>query len=199
MGALEGTGTKFPNGINVNAGETFIDDVAMTASAVELNKNTGVTAGTVTASKTVVAGANGEVAGLTLDSATNYVKNTVVAYAANITTAQLNTGLTLIPAVAGKTIRVTRLSVKINGAFNSGAGTSIIFQDTHTSPVAILTIAKAAATDGAYCGNDRIITNVTIGAGSTANLTASKGIAIAADAGLSAVTSIDVVLEYMYV
>jgi hypothetical protein len=46
MGALEGTGTKFPNGINIDSGELFIGDVAMTSTAVELNKLDGVTATT---------------------------------------------------------------------------------------------------------------------------------------------------------
>lgn len=46
MSGLNGTGTAFPNGINVNAGELFIDSVAMTSTAAELNKLDGVTATT---------------------------------------------------------------------------------------------------------------------------------------------------------
>lgn len=46
MSGLDQTGTKMPNGINVNAGEIWIDDVAMTASAAELNILDGVLATT---------------------------------------------------------------------------------------------------------------------------------------------------------
>jgi hypothetical protein len=42
--AMEGTGTKFPNGINVDTGELFIGGVAVTSTASELNKLDGVTA-----------------------------------------------------------------------------------------------------------------------------------------------------------
>jgi hypothetical protein len=43
MSALDGKGTKFPNGINVDVGELFISDVAVTSSAAELNILDGVT------------------------------------------------------------------------------------------------------------------------------------------------------------
>lgn len=46
MSGLDQKGTKFPNGINVNAGELFIDDVAVTSSAAEFNLLDGVTATT---------------------------------------------------------------------------------------------------------------------------------------------------------
>ncbi len=44
MSALDQKGTKFPNGINVDKDELFIADVAVTATAAELNKMDGVTA-----------------------------------------------------------------------------------------------------------------------------------------------------------
>lgn len=47
MGALEKTGTKFPNGVNVDKGELFIDSVAVTPSAADLNKMLGVASGAV--------------------------------------------------------------------------------------------------------------------------------------------------------
>lgn len=42
MGALEKTGTKFPNGISIDKGELFIDGVAVRTSAAELNSNVGI-------------------------------------------------------------------------------------------------------------------------------------------------------------
>ena len=66
MSGLDGKGTRFPNGLNVDVGEFFINDVAMTKTAAQLNLVTiGVEAGykiargTVTptsASHTVVTG-----------------------------------------------------------------------------------------------------------------------------------------------
>lgn len=58
MSGLDQKGTKFPSGINVNAGELWIDDVAVTPSAAEMNVLDGVTAGTAAASKVAVLGAN---------------------------------------------------------------------------------------------------------------------------------------------
>jgi hypothetical protein len=136
--------------------------------------------------------------GKTVDSATNYLRNTVVAYAGNVTTAQLNAGITLVAGVAGRTIRVLRYSMVVNGNYSAGGGTSIIFQDTNGTPVVITTMAKAALTAGAKIASGTAITNVTDGAGMVANLTADKGIAIKADASLSTGTSVDICVYYMY-
>jgi len=46
MSGLDGKGTLFPNGINVNKDKLFIDSVAVTTTAAELNKLDGVTATT---------------------------------------------------------------------------------------------------------------------------------------------------------
>ncbi|MGE5328007.1 MAG: hypothetical protein ACM3KR_00665 [Deltaproteobacteria bacterium] len=50
MSALDGKGTKHPNGIDVPVGKLFIDETAVTSSAAELNKLDG--AGAVVASGT---------------------------------------------------------------------------------------------------------------------------------------------------
>jgi hypothetical protein len=135
----------------------------------------------------------------TIDSTLNYVKNTVMAYCANITTAQLNAGITLIAGVTGRTLRILRYSLVSNGAFNSGGGTSVILQDNNTSAVVVSTFAKAALTAGAKIASGSVITNVTDGAGMIGNLTASKGLVVPADASLSTGTSIDLTIYYMYV
>jgi hypothetical protein len=54
MSGLDQKGTKFPGGVNVDAGELFIADVAVTSTAAELNKLDGVTA--VTADINALAG-----------------------------------------------------------------------------------------------------------------------------------------------
>lgn len=46
MSGLDQKGTKYPNGIDVPAGKLFIDEVAMTSTAAELNILDGVTATT---------------------------------------------------------------------------------------------------------------------------------------------------------
>lgn len=51
MSGLDQKGTYFPNGINVPEGKTFIDGVAVTPSAAELNIINGVTATTAEINK----------------------------------------------------------------------------------------------------------------------------------------------------
>jgi len=137
----------------------------------------------------------------TLDSAGtgNYLKNIPLAYAAAITRAEMITGKELIAGVAGRTIKILGYNLRVTGAFNGGAGTSMVLQDTADSPVVITTAAKAALTDGAKISGAATVTNVTDGAGMSANLTAAKGIAVAADAAWGAGTTVHIVVQYMYV
>ena len=130
----------------------------------------------------------------------NHLKNTVLAYAASVTRAEMITGKTLVAGVAGRTIRVLNYRMVVTGAFDGGAGTSLILQDTNGTPVVITTALKAALTDGARISSYGLaIANVTDGAGLTGNLTASAGIEVAADAAWDAGTSVYIVIEYMYV
>jgi hypothetical protein len=136
----------------------------------------------------------------TLDSAGtgNVVKNVVLAYAGNITRAEMITGKTLVADRAGVTIKVLSVKMLVNGAFDGGAGTSFILRDSGT-PVVILTALKAALTDGAKISTEGLaIANVTEGAGMVGALTAAKGIVVAADAAWDAGTSIDIAIQYMY-
>ncbi len=136
----------------------------------------------------------------TIDSSSNLLKNVVLAYAGSITRAEMIAGKTLVAGVAGRTIRVLNYRLVVTGAFNGGAGTSMILQDTDGTPVIITTALKAALTDGARISSYGLaIANVTDGAGLTGNLTASAGIEVAADAAWDAGTSIDIVIEYKYV
>lgn len=135
----------------------------------------------------------------TIDANGNILKNVVQAYAASITRAEMVAGKTLVAGVAGRTIKVLNYNLRVTGAFNGGAGTALVIQDTNSSPVVITTAAKAALTDGAKISGAATVTNVTDGAGMTANLTAAKGIAVAADAAWDAGTSVHIEIEYMYV
>ena len=48
MSGLDQTGTKFPHGVNVDAGELYIDGVAVTATAASLNRVNYVASTTIT-------------------------------------------------------------------------------------------------------------------------------------------------------
>jgi len=61
MSGLDQKGTKYPNGIDVPAGKLFIDEVAVTPTAAELNLLDGSVAGTAVAGKALVVDANKQV------------------------------------------------------------------------------------------------------------------------------------------
>jgi hypothetical protein len=135
----------------------------------------------------------------TMDAASNPFKNVVLAYAANITRAEMITGKALVAAEAGRTIRVLSVKMLVTGAFNGGVGTSFVLQDS-SATVVVLTALKAALTDGAKISTEGLaIANVTEGAGMVGNLTAANGISVAADAAWDAGTGIDLVILYKYV
>ena len=135
----------------------------------------------------------------TVDSSANTLKNVVLNYTGVVTTAEINAGKTLIAAVAGRTLKVLRYFMLVNGAYDGGGGVSVILQDTNGTPVVITTAATAALTTGAKISSEVAVANVTDGAGMRANLTADKGIAIPADAAISGGTDITVSIDYMLV
>lgn len=132
-----------------------------------------------------------------IDSAGNTLKNVVLNYTGTVTLAEIVAGKVLIPAVAGRSIKPLRYFVSVSGSF--AAGTSVILQDTNSSPVVITTMAVAALTDGSKISSEVAVDNVTDGAGLRAALTAGKGIAIPADAAMTTGTSIFVSIDYMLV
>ena len=86
MSGLDQKGTKFPNGIDVPAGKMFIDEVAVTASAAELNILAGTTKTAVQLNDALAAitGSTGTGAavpnsGITTISSTSGAKNYVLA------------------------------------------------------------------------------------------------------------------------
>src|SRR3954466_2088818 len=97
---------------------------------------------------------------LGIDPAENTVLRCRLAPA--VTLAQLNAGFVLIPPDASKTIIVVDVLVVTTGIF---AGlTDIRISDTAASPIDIITIAQAQATNGARF-TDAGGTGVTFGAG----------------------------------
>jgi hypothetical protein len=127
----------------------------------------------------------------------NTLKNVCLNYTGTVTLANIQSGITLIPAVAGRTIKVLRYFVKVNGTFTTGA--SVILQDTNSTPVIITTMLVAALTTGSKISSEMVISNVTDGAGFKANLTADKGIAIPAVATMAGGTSLLISIDYMLV
>jgi hypothetical protein len=135
----------------------------------------------------------------TIDSAGtgNTLKNVVLNYTGTVTLANIQSGITLIAGVSGRTIKVLRYFVKPTGTFTTG--TSVILQDTNSTPVVITTMLVAALTNGAKISSEVVVANVTDGAGFRVNLTADKGIAIPAVANMAGGTSLLISIDYMIV
>lgn len=159
------------------------------------------TAGTITKNDVAFAAVAETLTNKTIDSAGtgNVIKNVVHAYAGNITRAEMITGKALVAGKAGVSIKVLSFKALVTGAFNGGAGTAFVLSDTSTT-VNIITLAKAALTNGAKISTEGLaIANVTEGAGMVGALTATEGISVEADAAWDAGTSIDLVIQYMFV
>ncbi len=110
-----------------------------------------------------------------------------------VTLAELNAGKVLIPAVAGRVLKPVDFFIRFNGAFTTA--TDIRLSDTADSPVDIVTIAIAQATNGAV--HTRSKGTNTLGAGFLANLTAGKGIQIR-KTGSDAEGGTDILVQITY-
>jgi hypothetical protein len=165
--------------IDVESGGSLkIAGTAVTSSAAELNKLTGVTATTAEIN---------EVAG----------NEVVLTKYTRVTAAQVNSGLTLLAATAGRTYRVVGFIITaIGGA--AGGLTALTLADTNTSPVSITSIAAAALTE-----NTPVLpasANVTNGVGLGGPLTAAKGVSVGKTGNaLTTATHVDVTLLYTIV
>lgn len=108
--------------------------------------------------------------------------------------ADINAGLTIIPAVLGKTITVTGVQQRANGGTAAGA-TAVVVQDTAASPVNVASTAVATLTSGTLVQENT--SGVTLGAAFLAAATLSKGIAVGkTGSSLTTATSITFVVEY---
>lgn len=112
------------------------------------------------------------------------------------TLAQINAGLAFIPADANRTILPIGFGFTVTGAF--ATLTDIRLSDTAASPVDIMTLAQAQATNGAVITTTS--TGVTLGAGFRVALTAGKGVQIrqTGTAGTGG-TSISGIVEFLLV
>jgi len=90
------------------------------------------------------------------------------------TLAEINAGKVLIPAVAGKRIRVTDLTARVTGAF--ATGTSVDVQ-SGTTAVKVSVMAEAGLTNGAVLKPGDA--NATRGTGYAANLPAGEALSVA--------------------
>lgn len=108
------------------------------------------------------------------------------------TLAQINAGLVLIPAVAGKSITVTNVLARVLGAF--ATGTSVELESSATT-VAVETLAEAGLTNGAVLFPTTA--NVTVGAGFGVALPVGEGLSLANNgANQTAGTNITFTITY---
>lgn len=113
----------------------------------------------------------------------------------SVTLAELNAGKVIIAAIPGRTIKVVGYTMIFNGTFTTA--TDIRLQDSNSSPVLISTVLIANATAAQNANSDVVGTGVTNGAGCFANLTASKGVAIA-KTGSSAAGGTNIMVKVLY-
>ena len=113
-------------------------------------------------------------------------------YAGNITLAQIQAGVVLVPNLAGYTITPIRYKIIVKGT--AGGSGNLVLQDTNATPVVITTIAEASL--AGILTSEVAATGKTDGAGMCAPLTTGKGIQIPATATLTTLTGIFVVIDY---
>ncbi len=110
-----------------------------------------------------------------------------------VTLAELNAGHTILPAPAGRKLKVVDFFIKFTGTFTTA--TDIRLSDLASSPVDIVTIVIAQAGDGVY--HTRSKGTNTLGAGFMADLTAGKGIQLR-KTGSSAAGGTSITVQVMY-
>lgn len=97
------------------------------------------------------------------------------AVSASLTLAQVNAGITILPAVTGQTYKVSHFLLTAVGGTAAGC-TSVNISDTTGTPVNAAAVAVAALTSGTPV--DETITGVTLTAFAPTALTASQGIQV---------------------
>ena len=114
---------------------------------------------------------------------------------ANATTAQVNAGLVLLPAVTGACYRILNWKMAARGGAALGA-TSVDITDTNGTPVSVAAVAVAALTQDKVVGPG--MANVTDGTtgGMGKPLTTAKGVQVKSNGTLTTATSVDVTIEY---
>jgi hypothetical protein len=103
------------------------------------------------------------------------VAGVIYSVSANVTLAQVNAGITILPAVTGQTYKVDHFLLTAVGGTTAGC-TSVNISDTTGTPVNAAAVAIAALTSGVPV--DETITGVTLTAFAPTALTASQGIQV---------------------
>lgn len=133
MSGLDGKGTKHPNGIDIPAGKLFIDEVAMTSTAAELNKMHNL-AGPIVGSRFHVTFPN--------IAAADVAKAFFVAPAACKVISAYETHGTVCDAADTMTIE------KCNTGEDAGAGDVVLAAAWTLNSTANTPVSKAAVSDG---------------------------------------------------
>lgn len=122
--------------------------------------------------------------------------NDVVTTSQNVTVAQVNSGFTLVPAVSGRTLRVTHFFVQALGGATAGC-TTVRLSDTSSGPVDVATIAVAALTQNTVV-TEATPTTVTLGTfGAAGQLSAGAGLQIReVGSACTTATSFNVSVQY---
>ena len=115
----------------------------------------------------------------------------------NATTAQVNSGLVIVPARADKTIAVVGGHLTARGG-NAATATSVDIKDTASTPVVAVACAVAGLTEDTQLDFDAgsNVTRTTY----RSPLTAGKGLQIQkTGSNLATATSVDYYVEYIYI
>ena len=120
--------------------------------------------------------------------------NTVYSVESNVTIANINAGTVLVPAVTGRTLKVTHVLLRaIGGAV--GTCTAVVVEDTTGSPVASITANIAQLTQNTVVTESTA--SVVIGTFGVTSLTANQGLQVAKTGGTcDTATSVWVVVFY---
>lgn len=196
--------------ISRSAGETL--EIALAGSVMYMTAGAAVTAGAyveiVYATNKVIASAGvNPIVGYSLDKASDDTDliRVMILEAGSVTAGQLqsitvtatlaeiNAGKTLIPAVAGKSIKVTDYIMRVAGGF--AATTSVDMQSSNDTPVKVNVAAVAALTNGAVIVPPTA--NVTLGAGFGVALGAGDALVVA-NVGDAATTGTSITYTITY-
>ena len=109
----------------------------------------------------------------------------------NVTTAQANSGISIVPNSSGRTCIVTGVKMRCHGSASGATGLDII--DNAASPVTAVEIPAADLTDAVWAteaSSNTIITNLGL------RLTPGYGLSLKANGTLATTTSVDYIVHY---
>lgn len=102
--------------------------------------------------------------------------NDTVAFSTNVTTAQVNAGITIVAPVSTRTLRVNHFLLQALGGSTAGC-TTVRISDTSTVPVDVVSVAVAGLTQNTVV-TEATPSTVTLGTFGTAQLSAGAGLQV---------------------